>query len=704
MHHLVEHVIAFNLIFGDGVLVAIGAQADAVAQLIHRVDVIHPAAIHAGEQHDALQLAGIDVQQLEALFAQGVEIARFLLELGDQLVFIDGLERLFMRLEEANADAQAFQILRQAGQIPIGVVVAVAAVGRDGLFDKLVRHLDDGFVHIAAFEHLLALLIDLLALLVHHVVILKHVLTDFVVARLNALLSILNLSGEHLRFDRLVLSQTHLLNQAADAFTAEQAHQIILHGEEELGGTRIALTARAAAQLIVDTAGLVALRADDVQAADGDHAVVFRVRLLLEPRVELFVNHARGKHFFADVLVEAGRFLDHVVLIALLLHRAAGEELRVAAQQDIRAAARHVRGDGDRAEVTGLRDDFRLAGVILRVQHDMLDAVVALPDQMFYNTGIYTYVWIVTNKKPAHRQGKVLLIDGTRHFKKMDKSLGNKRNELSDEHIKELVHLYAEHKHDAQSEVIVDGKLEQRVCSKLFDNREFGFLKITVERPLRLNFLASAERIAKLDGQSAFANLASSKKRKNETAYAEEVAEGKATQAAIKAALQNIGAETLYRNRPAFAAVLDAILKDAGIKIGAPVKKAILTALSERDSLADICRDNKGFNEPDPDLRDTEIVALPSNITLPLPLDYDNETGHDKLLALVKNHCEAYLKAEVLPHVSDAWIDHSKTKIGYEIPLARHFYVYQQPRPLAEIADEISQLEKDIVAMLSEVV
>lgn len=338
------------------------------------------------------------------------------------------------------------------------------------------------------------------------------------------------------------------------------------------------------------------------------------------------------------------------------------------------------------------------------IEHDMLDAVVALPDQMFYNTGIYTYVWIVTNKKPAHRQGKVLLIDGTRHFKKMDKSLGNKRNELSDEHIKELVHLYAEHKHDAQSEVIVDGKLEQRVCSKLFDNREFGFLKITVERPLRLNFLASAERIAKLDGQSAFANLASSKKRKNETAYAEEVAEGKATQAAIKAALQNIGAETLYRNRPAFAAVLDAILKDAGIKIGAPVKKAILTALSERDSLADICRDNKGFNEPDPDLRDTEIVALPSNITLPLPLDYDNETGHDKLLALVKNHCEAYLKAEVLPHVSDAWIDHSKTKIGYEIPLARHFYVYQQPRPLAEIADEISQLEKDIVAMLSEVV
>ena len=119
------------------------------------------------------------------------------------------------------------------------------------------------------------------------------------------------------------------------------------------------------------------------------------------------------------------------------------------------------------------------------IENDWLDAIVALPDQMFYNTGIYTYVWIVTNKKPVHRQGKVQLIDGTRHFKKMDKSLGNKRNELSDDHIKELVRLYAENHQDSTSEVLIDGKLQQRICSKLFDNREFGFLKITVERPLR---------------------------------------------------------------------------------------------------------------------------------------------------------------------------------------------------------------------------
>jgi type I restriction enzyme M protein len=338
------------------------------------------------------------------------------------------------------------------------------------------------------------------------------------------------------------------------------------------------------------------------------------------------------------------------------------------------------------------------------IERDMLDAVVALPDQMFYNTGIYTYVWIVSNKKPEHRQGKVQLIDGTRHFKKMDKSLGNKRNELSDDHIRELVRLYAGHDHDAESEVLVEGKPEQRICSKVLDNREFGYLKIAVERPLRLNFQASAERIARLDEQSAFANLASSKKRKDDAAYRAEIAAGEETQATIKAVLQKLGGETLYRNRPDFEAVLDAAMKKTGLKLPAPVRKAILAALSERDPKAEICLDAKGNPEPDADLRDTEIVSLPKDIALPLPLGYDNETGHDKLLALVKDHCEEYLKADVLPHVKDAWIDHSKTKVGYEIPLTRHFYVYQPPRPLDVIAKEIGQLEKDIMAMLSEVV
>lgn len=338
------------------------------------------------------------------------------------------------------------------------------------------------------------------------------------------------------------------------------------------------------------------------------------------------------------------------------------------------------------------------------IEHDWLDAVVALPDQMFYNTGIYTYIWLVTNKKPSHRRGKVQLLDGTRHFQKMKKSLGNKRNELGKEHIRELVRLYGEHQHNATSEVMIDGKVDTRTCSKIFDNQEFGFLKMTVERPLRLNFQASSERIDRLAEERAFQNLATSKKRKDEKTVAAEIAAGEQEQQAILQVLESLDGAVLYRSRPKFLKVIDAAFKKAGITLAAPVKKAVLSALSEQDQTAEICRDRNGNPEPDSDLRDTEIVSLPENIALPLPLGYDDKTGHDELLKLVRDHCEAYLKVEVLPHVPDAWIDHNKTKVGYEIPLNRHFYVYQPPRPLNEIEDDIKALEADIVKMLGVIV
>lgn len=338
------------------------------------------------------------------------------------------------------------------------------------------------------------------------------------------------------------------------------------------------------------------------------------------------------------------------------------------------------------------------------IENDWLDAIVALPDQMFYNTGIYTYIWLVNNKKPEVRKGKVQLIDATRHFQKMKKSLGNKRNELSDHHIAELVKLYGENKHNAQSATGADGKGELRVCSKIFDNRDFGFLKITVERPLRLNFQASAERIKLLREQSAFVNIAVSKKIKNTTTIATEIAAGEQLQKDILALLNSLDSNALYKNRDDFDEVLDQALKKSSQKLPVTLRKAILAALSERDPEADICRDKDGNPEPDTELRDTEIVPLPATISLPLPLGYDNETGHDKLLKLVKDHCETYLKQEVLPHVSDAWIDHSKTKVGYEIPLNRHFYVYEPPRALNVIETDIKALEGEIMDMLSEVV
>ncbi len=338
------------------------------------------------------------------------------------------------------------------------------------------------------------------------------------------------------------------------------------------------------------------------------------------------------------------------------------------------------------------------------IENDWLDAVVALPDQMFYNTGIFTYVWLVTNKKAERRRGTVQLIDGTQHFQKMKKSLGNKRNELSAGHIAELVRLYGDYEANGLSEVLKDGQRGQRVCSKIFANREFGFLKITVERPLRMNFCASEERLAVLWEQSAFGGLATSQKRKDQKAVQLDIMAGETVQQQIMGALGNLDGEKLYKSRSVFMQDLEGVLKAAGLKLPATVMKAILAALGEVDPTAEICLDKKGNAEPDADLRDTEVVPLPEEIELPLPLGYDGETGLEELIKLVQGHCLEYLAAEVLPHVPDAWIDFAKTKVGYEIPLNRHFYVYQPPRGLAEIEGDIKALEGDIMAMLGEVV
>lgn len=339
------------------------------------------------------------------------------------------------------------------------------------------------------------------------------------------------------------------------------------------------------------------------------------------------------------------------------------------------------------------------------IENDWLDAIIALPDQMFYNTGIFTYIWIVSNRKRPERRGKVQLIDGTKHFMKMRKSLGNKRNELGDgedgkpDHIGEITRLYAAFKHDDTSSVIVDGKNKERICSKIFDNREFGYLKITVERPLKLNFQPSPERIARLAGETAFAKLAESKKRKDSAAIAAEEEAGKALQAQIIAVLESMP-DTLIKNREVFTKALNAAFKVTSIKLDGPIRKAILSALSERDETADTCLDAKGYPEPDTELRDTELVPLPKDIELPMLNAGEGELTDDQLSDLVRDHVEAYLKAEVHPHVPDAWVDHKKTKMGYEIPLNRHFYVYEPPRALEKIEKDIEDVTRDIMKML----
>lgn len=313
------------------------------------------------------------------------------------------------------------------------------------------------------------------------------------------------------------------------------------------------------------------------------------------------------------------------------------------------------------------------------IENDMLEAIAALPDQLFYNTGIYTYIWIVTNAKIAERRGKIQLINGIHYYKKMSRSLGNKRNAIGDgvevmpDQIAEITQIYGEFQQNATRKLTVDGAEKEVVVSKIFDNQDFGYWRITVERPLRLNFQASAERLARLETESAFVNLAVSKQRGG--AAQEEIEAGKRLQESIKAALSSFG-EKVYRDREKFDKVLTKALKQ--VKIAATVRKAILNALAERDETAEICLDRDGNPEPDADLRDYENVPLKEDI-------------------------EEYMEREVLPHVPDAWVDESKTRIGYEIPFTRHFYEYVPPRPLAEIEREIKDLEDEIRGMLEEV-
>jgi type I restriction enzyme M protein len=334
------------------------------------------------------------------------------------------------------------------------------------------------------------------------------------------------------------------------------------------------------------------------------------------------------------------------------------------------------------------------------IENDWLDAIIGLPDQLFYNTGIFTYIWLVTNRKAAERRGNVQLIDGTRFFQKMKKSLNNKRNELSEAHIDRLTEIYGNFRNGEREAVMVDGRPEKRVVSRVFENREFGFLKVTVERPLRLNFEATAERIARLGEQSAFANLAVSKKRKDANVAATEEEEGRTEQESTRAVLASLAGKGRYMDRERFETDLDAAARHAELRLPGPIKKAIFAALGERDAAAAICRDGKGRPEPDSELRDTENIPLPAGTALPLPMKFGPDMPNDDLMAAMRPVVDAYIAAEVLPHVPDAWVDYAKTKVGYEIPVNRHFYVYKPPRPLTEIGADIAALESEIARLL----
>lgn len=271
------------------------------------------------------------------------------------------------------------------------------------------------------------------------------------------------------------------------------------------------------------------------------------------------------------------------------------------------------------------------------LENDWLEAIIALPNDLFYNTGIGTYIWVLSNHKDGLRKGKVQLIDASAMHAPMRKSLGSKRKYLSDEQIAEIAKL-----HEA---------FEEGPNSKIFATSDFGYRRITVERPLRLRFSVTPDKLA------AYQN----------------------TKGADQAeAFAHVQGE--FDNLPAF-------LKAAGIKkLGKGALKAALACFGERDASAQSVLDDKGNPQADSDLREFENVPLNQNI-------------------------DDYFAREVLPHVPDAWIDAGKTDakdgqvgiVGYEINFNRYFYIYQPPRPLAEIDADLKAVEAEIAALLGEV-
>lgn len=283
------------------------------------------------------------------------------------------------------------------------------------------------------------------------------------------------------------------------------------------------------------------------------------------------------------------------------------------------------------------------------IENDWLEAIVGLPDQLFYNTGISTYFWVLTNRKAPERKGKVLLLDARESWTRMRKSLGDKRKYVSDEQIAEVTRLY----HDALSGDVSD----QRV--RIFANEELGYQRITVERPLRRRWDVTDETVAAVEIAKPFVRA------DIDHATVLEVLRGLiGTSQASEAALWK---------------VLWTAASAAGLATFAvPVRKAILAACAVPDPNAEPQLDSKKRVLPDPDLRDNENVPLTKEIT-------------------------EYLAREVLPHVPDAWLGEDKTQVGYDIPFMRSFYKYVPPRPLAEIDADIRSVEAEIERLLGRV-
>ena len=311
------------------------------------------------------------------------------------------------------------------------------------------------------------------------------------------------------------------------------------------------------------------------------------------------------------------------------------------------------------------------------IENDYLEGIVALPDQLFYNTGISTYFWILSNRKNPLRRGKIVLLDARESFTKMRKSLGDKRKYVSPEQTAEITKLY-----DQATDPDLNDK---RV--KIYNRETFGYQRITVERPLRRYWELTEDTIEGLVHEKVWAaRLTPPRGTKDPVDYVHQVEH--AQPALLDALRELIGHREATET--AFKKQLTGSIP--GLALVPPnVIKAIVSAATIPDPDAPIITDRKGNPLPDPDLRDTENIGFPDGYL---------GSGAPEESVLVAQ-AEHYLRTEIHPYVPDAWIDHSKTKIGYEIPFTRHFYEYIPPRPVAEIDDELDGIEAQIQALLA---
>lgn len=298
------------------------------------------------------------------------------------------------------------------------------------------------------------------------------------------------------------------------------------------------------------------------------------------------------------------------------------------------------------------------------IEKDLLEGIIALPTDMFYNTGIATYIWVLSNKKEAKRKGKIQLVNASEYYQLMRKSLGNKRKEISLEQIEQIKEIYE--------------KFEENESSKIFDNEDFGYRKVTVERPLKLSFKVNEEAIENVKNTTQFINLAVSKKKDLEVKEKEEN-EGREKQEKLIKLLESFDNTFEYIDREKFIKDLKAKSKEFDIALPVGLIKAIVNAIGVRNEDAVVCKDSKGNIESDSSLKDTESIGLKEDV-------YE------------------YFEKEVKPHVNDAYIDESSiNNIGYEIPFTRHFYKYEELRSFAEVMKEVESLESEIALEIRKV-